>query len=303
MSAIQFAAKALGGEVYGSNSVLCPGPGHSPRDRSLKVTFHGDGEFICHSFAGDGWRDCRDYVKRMLGADHHRARPERFSAVHRIGKGRADADKTALALNIWDAADRPGRIVNNYFKSRGLYLPQCLAEGDAIRFHGSCPTRLEDGSTVALPAMVALFRDVRTDEPKAIHRTFLEPDGSGKSRRFSDPGNARKMLGPAGGCAIKLTQDSEVTQGLAIAEGIENAVTALFGGLSPVWALGSAGAIKAFPVLSGIECLTILADHDKTGLGAARDCARAWARAGCEAVVTYPPQLGADWNDQVRAAS
>jgi hypothetical protein len=30
-------AKLLGGEIYG-DSVLCPGPGHGPDDRSLLVT-------------------------------------------------------------------------------------------------------------------------------------------------------------------------------------------------------------------------------------------------------------------------
>ncbi len=302
MSAIQYAAHALGGEAISADSVLCPGPGHSPRDRSLKVMFRGDGDFICHSFAGDDWRTCKDYVKRMLGADEQRGRPERFSAVHRISKGSSEAERSAAALNIWDKADRPGRIVNTYLKSRGLYLPATLAEGDAIRFHGSCPMRLEDNSRAFLPAMVALFRDVRTDEPKAIHRIALEPDGSGKSRSFSNPKSVRQMLGPVGGCAVKLSSDVEVTTGLAIAEGIENAVTALCGGLAPVWAMGSAGAIKDFPVLPVIECLTILADHDMAGLEAARACARAWSEAGREAVVTYPPRPGADWND-MRAAS
>ena len=302
MRSIDQAAYALGGEAITSNSLLCPGPGHSPRDRSLKVMFHGNGDFVCHSFAGDDWKTCRDYVKKMICADEQRAKPERWRAVHRIAANKAEAERTVNALRIWDAADRPGRIVRSYLCSRGLDLLPDLATGEAIRFHPSCPFRLEDSGRAFLPAIVALFRDAVTDEAKAIHRIALEPDGSGKSKRFSDPSNVRQMLGPVAGCAIKLLPDAEMTQGLAIAEGIENAVAALCGDLRPVWALGSAGAIKAFPVLSGVDCITVLADHDKTGIEAARSCAQRWADAGREALITYPQQQGADWNDAGRAA-
>jgi len=32
---VRAAARALGGDVVGRDQILCPGPGHSPRDRSL----------------------------------------------------------------------------------------------------------------------------------------------------------------------------------------------------------------------------------------------------------------------------
>ena len=62
-------ARLLGGEVVGRNILLCPGPGHSPKDRSLQVTLDArapDG-IVVHSFAGDHWQDCRDYVRERLG--------------------------------------------------------------------------------------------------------------------------------------------------------------------------------------------------------------------------------------------
>jgi hypothetical protein len=61
-------ARALGGEASGSG-VICPGPGHSARDRSLSVTLSAtapDG-FIVYSHAGDDWQACRDYVRARLG--------------------------------------------------------------------------------------------------------------------------------------------------------------------------------------------------------------------------------------------
>lgn len=36
---IRNAARALGGEVAGRAAILCPGPGHSAKDRSLSVLF------------------------------------------------------------------------------------------------------------------------------------------------------------------------------------------------------------------------------------------------------------------------
>jgi putative DNA primase/helicase len=63
MNALRSMAAALGGDVAGA-SILCPGPGHPPRDRSLSVTLsltHPDG-FVVYSHANDAWQDCRKHV-------------------------------------------------------------------------------------------------------------------------------------------------------------------------------------------------------------------------------------------------
>jgi putative DNA primase/helicase len=49
--------------------VLCPGPGHSPKDRSLSVKIGRDGQLVVHSHAGDDWKECRDYVRQRLGME------------------------------------------------------------------------------------------------------------------------------------------------------------------------------------------------------------------------------------------
>ena len=61
-------AAQLGGIVSGVN-VLCPGPGHSPRDRSLSVmpSIASPDGFIVHSHAVDDWRECHKYVCARLG--------------------------------------------------------------------------------------------------------------------------------------------------------------------------------------------------------------------------------------------
>src|SRR5687768_8249611 len=49
------AARLLGGDLFGRNSILCPGPGHSRADRSLHVTFDMNAPegFIVRSYASD----------------------------------------------------------------------------------------------------------------------------------------------------------------------------------------------------------------------------------------------------------
>jgi hypothetical protein len=148
--------------------------------------------------------------------------------------------------------------------------------------------------------MLGLMRDLITDEPKAIHRTALRVDGTCKAD-LPRLGNAKKMLGPVKGAALKLTGDADVIDGLGIAEGIESALTVICADWRPVWACGSAGPIERFPILPGIRSLTIFADADRAGMAAAAACQARWVNAGLECRILAPPEFGADWNDMVRA--
>jgi hypothetical protein len=140
--------------------------------------------------------------------------------------------------------------------------------------------------------MLALMTDPITNVPCGLHRTFLLPDGSGKA-----PGKSKMMLAHAG--IVRLVPDDEVTTGLGLSEGIETALAVMqHAGWRPVWAATSAGEIAKFPVLVGIDCITIFADADDSGAGlhAARECAARWGEAGREARIQIPP-AGTDWLD------
>jgi hypothetical protein len=65
---LKWVAGTLGGEII-SGQVICPGPGHSARDRSLAVRLDKDAPdgFVVHSFAGDDPIECRDHVRKRLG--------------------------------------------------------------------------------------------------------------------------------------------------------------------------------------------------------------------------------------------
>jgi hypothetical protein len=180
-------------------------------------------------------------------------------------------------------------VVADYLASRGLALPDGIAT-DVIRFH---PALKFQGELVR--AMVALFRDIGTNEPCGIHRTFLDCNRQKLGR---------KMLGRAKGAAIKLDANENVTLGLHIGEGVETCLAARLAGFRPVWALGSAGAIKAFPVLAGIDTITVLTEVDDGGANhhAAHACAALWIKAGRDALLVAP-LVGGDLNDVWREVS
>ncbi len=146
------------------------------------------------------------------------------------------------------------------------------------------------------PTLCARITDARTNKPLSLHFTRLARDGRGKAGSEQDKlllGGHRKKGG-----VIRLWPDEAVTYGLAIAEGVESALAAAHL-LSPVWAAVDAGNLELFPVLPGIEALTVFADHDPVGLKAARTCARRWADAGREVEIATPILDGADVADVV----
>jgi hypothetical protein len=208
-------------------------------------------------------------------------------------------------LRVWREARHPaGTAAETYLGGRGL--PLAGVGGDVIRFHAALRLVHPDAGPRKgdfFGGMVSLFRDLTTNEPCGITRTFIDRNG----RPFVDANGKkiRKMLGRARRAAVKLDADEDVTLGLHLSEGIETGIAARLAGFRPVWALGSAGAIAAFPVLPGIEAITILGEMDDGGANqrATRICAARWMEAGREALLVEPVAGGdlADvWREVVR---
>jgi len=201
-----------------------------------------------------------------------------------------DQEKTKRALQLWDEASPiQGTLAETYLQRRHLELP---GDDEALRFYSPCPF----GDT-RYPCLIALFRDILTNEPKAIHRIALGPGGILIAKR---------MLGRVAGCAVKLDADENVELSLSIGEGIETMIAARMRGFRPAWAVGSAGALKNFPVLNGVEALTIIVDHDlpdqngrQAGQEAALECSQRWTTAGCEVRRLVPRRQGSDMADLV----
>ncbi|MEJ0095782.1 MAG: toprim domain-containing protein [Methylocella sp.] len=298
MSQLSELARALGGKVLGAQ-VLCPGPGHSAKDRSLSVrpSMMSDDGFVVFSHAGDDPIICKNFVRAKLGRPNWKA-GRRDARLEKLIARRDDKPvldeivaKKRRVLALWNEGRDPrGTVVEAYLRSRQLDLPGDVA-GEVLRFHPVCPWMDEQsGEIVRVPAMIAAMRNICTDEITGAHVTALTTDAKKIDRR---------MRGIAAGAAIKLTADENVTLGLHIGEGIETCLTALQIGFVPVWAMASVGGIASFPALDGIECLTILAEAGEASRKAIQACGKRWKDAGREVLVCRP-RAGSDLNDALR---
>ena len=204
-----------------------------------------------------------------------------------------NAARIAWARAIWDGAGpASGSLVEAYIAGRGLSLDLVSNINEVIRYHPRCPWGdAALGRSIFVPAMVAAVRQIDGDAITAVHRTRLTPEGAKVGRM---------MLGKASGAAIKLSADDEVTHGPARRGGAgDGKLAGLQLGLRPAWALGSAGGIKAFPVLPGIEALTLLAENDDTNARAVEACAARWHAAGAEVHIIRSTR-GSDLNDVLK---
>jgi Toprim domain/CHC2 zinc finger len=212
-----------------------------------------------------------------------------------------DGEAVRRALRIWGEAvplNAPSAALAASYLTRpraqggrGLTIPGELLSGHVLRFHPRHWWRGADGDPIQVPALLALYRDVRTDEPRAIWRRRLTLDG----RSAGVP----RYMGPKAGCAIKFTDHADVEKGLHVGEGPETVLAAMMRGFSPAWSLGDAGGVEAFPVLAGIEALTILVDNDENSAGqkASAECFDRWTAAEREVWCVVPDEVGADMND------
>jgi hypothetical protein len=171
-----------------------------------------------------------------------------------------EAGRTAAAIALWNAAvDLRGTPAQAYLEGRGLVLDLDDVARFVLRWHAG------------ISAMLALFKDIVTDEPRAISRTYLDQDARKIERRF---------LGPTRNAAIKPDAPyASLEETLHIGEGVETCLAARRLGFRPCWALGSKGAIANFPTLE-TETLIILAEPDAER--ETQQCAARWLEAGHE---------------------
>jgi DNA polymerase bacteriophage-type len=290
------------GEIDDGGKVHCP--------------FHDDNTPSCHIYddSDGGHYHC-------FGCGAHGDRVAWLMQVHKVDRAQAlvmlamragsrtyawrlrkDDERANIdrAARLWDrAVPIAGTLAERYLESRCIDVT-ALPGAEVLRFLPNCPFNSERH-----PCLLAVFRDVESDEPAGIHRIALTPEGEKLGRR---------MLGqwprPR---AIKFWP---AESSLVVGEGIETVTAAATRlthkgePLRPAWALGSSGVgartgIAAFPVLPGVEKLIVLVDHDSNGVGqrAAEECAARWFAAGRKPVLLKPKRVGFDFNDVARAVS
>ena len=200
ITSLHQAARALGGEIVGAQ-IVAPGPGHSPRDRSLRVAISASSPqgFIAHSFAGDDWQTCRDYVASRLGLDWDgwkRDRPDPEPNVkppidQQAARNLASAAQIIRELRPIATSPDAMRYFEEARRIDTKAIADVLSDADAIGWHPECFFR-EDGHQLdgrRLSCIVAVMTDPATAKATAQshERTSTKVARSGRPRRSVRP--------------------------------------------------------------------------------------------------------------------
>ena len=273
------------GGVPATFDMACPICGPDRRSRFnqvrkvLRVWRHEEAfaAFSCIRCGQGGW----------VKPDRNAPSPPRGAHIRALDRVRVDPERDRLEklqklacaeFMFFSAGPVEGTLGQDYLGRRAL-LP-----GIDLRFGHYTPLSYYGKRTG--PAIVAAVRNA-AGELTGAQATFLRPDGS-KLDRLS--------FGSVFGCAVRLAPVGADGR-LAVAEGVESALSfsALFE--FPCWAALSAGSLERFEPPAGLSQLIVAADHDANGRGleAAQTLAKRAQRV-CDVAISMPPQPG-DWND------
>ena len=260
-------------------------PAHDDRNPSLSLAAGSDGTilFYCH---GGCSQEAVLIALRDRGlwpeARFRSPRPKPTSRLHGANDTTHQAQQLDKARCLWQRSV-PGTntLVERYLVSRSIPgpVPSCL------RF-------LIPRKAGHHPAMIAPFGLAHESEPgnflmppsrvMGVHLTLLRPDGGGKAGTPHD----KLMIGPSSGWPIMIAPINDVG-GLAIAEGVEDALSIHRATGLGAWA---AGAANRLPKLAGVmpldaECVTIVVDDDAAGRRGSEGLARSLVARGLDVLM------------------
>jgi hypothetical protein len=275
---------------------------HGDRGSSLAVRLHGLKAGIWCDFATGQSGDALDLVRAVLrcGTGEALTWSRRWLGL----KGADAAPKNRSAprpaepepnpnpwYNPWQGAKSiPGSLAETYLAGRELHFED--PAGRVLRFASGRWRRNPEEQLECHPALLCALRDARSGAQCGIINIYLRPDGSG---RLHDK-KGKTVTGRAGGAVVMLSDFDEPTAGLILCEGVETGIALWQNEIRPIWACGAAGTLAKFPVMLGIEALTIAADADVTGQRAAAELAERWRANRREVFIIEPP--AGDWADR-----
>jgi len=279
MMSAQEIAFALGGRraqrlADGSYLTRCPLPSHGKGRGDLSPSLSlrdGDRGLLVYCFAGCDARDILDAIRDKGGA------VDRPTATPPTPKSSSEYKRRQHDKARWLWSQRQpiaGTIAERYLReARGIScaLPTTLA---------FLPARKPEHH----PAMIAAFAlvDETPKDVSSVHLTLLKPDGSGKAE-IDKP---KIIVGSPLALPIIVAPPNDLL-GLAICEGIEDALTAhQLTGLG-AWVAGAAGFMHELGdvVPDYIEAVTVYAHADKAGQDGAHKLIKALHQRGIDAVV------------------
>jgi len=277
----------------GRQRLGCPRCDKGARDDALVLWINSDADcnWSCHRCQwSSGWRAA---IVTEISAPISRQSDQRVRQD--LQNHRSSLSDYACRLLSGAAPIVADDLAGRYLTARCCALPR-----NDMLFH---PSIWHPQERCAFPAMVAVITDIITGDRISLHFTFLDPGGSGKAPidrpRLYLAGHRK-----AGG-VVRLTPDDETTHGVILGEGLETCLSYALE-YSGIWACLDAGNLGAFPVLPGIEGVTVLIDNDDAGrraFDAVRDRYRsAGFRHPLDIIgIEVGGKAGADVNDLVAA--
>lgn len=241
-------------------------------------------DLVAYALAG-GFKDALAWIKAYVGGS---ARPVKARPIPDIQKmeDAAKRKQQASARHIWSLSkpvdDSGTHLVRRYLAQRGL-TPYPWPED--IHFKASAYNFTMGKHH---PVMVCAVRNLAGDV-MAVHQTFLTPE----ARKIEGEGiKAKLFTGSVKGSAIRL---AGATDRVALAEGIETALSVTKLTDWPCWATGSASNIPDLP--ETIKEVLLAADSGKAGEVWAKKAATRYAREGRIGRALFPPEGFGDFND------
>jgi hypothetical protein len=280
--------------TYDTVCPLCSHLRHSAKNRSAKVLRVWRKEAAFASYC------CAHCGESGYTFDRNRTPPDPAKII----KAKAEAtehdrshraDRLGKAQWLW-AQSRPivGTIAETYLRGPRGYggpLPATL------RF---LPARGDYA-----PAMIGAFGmahevdlgviAIAVDAIRGVHVTRLLPDGSGKAGSDKD----KIMVGLSAGWPLVVAPPNDLL-GMAVAEGIEDALSAHEATGLGAWAVGGAKRMPALAerIPSYIDCITVFCDDDADGIRFAAGFAKICRDRGIE---TYRIIIDQPWRSQLWA--
>ena len=216
--------------------------------------------------------------------------------------------KVARALNAWrKATPAAGSLVEAYFKAEGSHF---RPQPRSVSCRGS-----EIGATAEpYPAMISLVQRVPgADDYAALERrpslidagahfTFLQDGGPDGAVVKAATDASKLTLGQLRHGGVWLSPIEKIGEQLAVAEGIETALSVMQITKLPTVAALSAAGMQSLRWPPQVRRLWIAADNDEAGLEAAKVLLERALRAGLQAQIKIPAGGKNDFNDLLRSA-
>lgn len=286
--------KAVHGELRG----CCPF--HKDRSPSFYI-YDGGRRWIC--FAGCGEGDVLDFVQKQYGGSLRDAAERLYGGdlpivdVPRLER-KNRARSVDYAREIWVAAGPlTGTPAEAYLRTRrGITLPlppvlrfariQVPKDSGLAEAFGNRP----------LPALVALVV-AHDGTPTGIQRTYLTEQGT---KALTRDGKVKFSLGNIRGGAVRL--GPTLADGLALTEGIEDALSLIQMGAPSAWAAAGSAMLDGMVLPPDVRSVVVGGDADEAGRAAAEKAAIAFVNAGRDVRVIYPADGHKDFNAELLGA-